>query len=169
MYVDRLAGPDTVNTMPLTTLEAPPSDGEVSRARPRPKTRAPSSRRCARPASTCDEVTEELLRDGIDAFMVPMAKLLDGIEQARGIVTGRPAAIEATCPQEFEQAVAERVWRAADEDVVRRIWQRDGTLWAPAGTPEVADRLGWLDIAEKMARERSPISRRSPARCAPAG
>ena len=39
---------------------------------------------------------------------------------------------------------------AAGERVVERIWARDGTLWAPAGTPEVADRLGWLDIAERM-------------------
>ena len=32
-----------------------------------------------------DDVTEQLLRDGIDAFVVPMNKLLDGIEsQARG-------------------------------------------------------------------------------------
>ncbi len=33
---------------------------------------------------------------------------------------------------------------------MHRIWHRDGTLWAPAGTPEVTDRLGWLDIAEKL-------------------
>ena len=33
---------------------------------------------------------------------------------------------------------------------MHRIWHRDGTLWAPQGTPEVTDRLGWLDIAEKM-------------------
>jgi glucose-6-phosphate isomerase len=37
--------------------------------------------------------------------------------------------------------------------VAERIWSRDGTLWAPAGTPEVADRLGWLDIADRE-RER---------------
>ena len=33
---------------------------------------------------------------------------------------------------------------------MHRIWHRDGTLWAPEGTPEVTNRLGWLDIAEKM-------------------
>ena len=80
-----------------------------------------------------------------------MNKLLDGIESKReAIVTGRPDAIEADLPAELEQAVAGRLRRAADEDVVHRIWHRDGTLWAPAGTPEVTDRLGWLDISEKM-------------------
>jgi hypothetical protein len=29
------------------------------------------------------DVTDKLLRDGIDAFMVPMQKLLDGIETKR--------------------------------------------------------------------------------------
>jgi glucose-6-phosphate isomerase len=80
-----------------------------------------------------------------------MNKLLDGIESKReAIVTGRPDAIEADLPAALEQAVAGRLRRAADDDVVHRIWHRDGTLWAPPGTPEVTDRLGWLDISEKM-------------------
>ena len=80
-----------------------------------------------------------------------MNKLLDGIESKReAIVTGRPDAIEADLPAALEQAVAGRLRRAADDDVVHRIWHRDGTLWAPEGTPEVTDRLGWLDIPEKM-------------------
>ena len=33
-----------------------------------------------------DDVTAKLLRDGIDAFMVPMQKLLDGIEAKRAEV-----------------------------------------------------------------------------------
>ena len=33
---------------------------------------------------------------------------------------------------------------------MRRVWRKDGTLWAPPGTPEVEDRLGWLTIADKL-------------------
>src|SRR5829696_2607628 len=62
-------------------------------------------------------------------------------------------AIESQLPAELEGPVAERVRAAAEEHVVRRIWERDGTLWAPEGTPEVTDRLGWLDIAERLAAE----------------
>ena len=80
-----------------------------------------------------------------------MNKLLDGIESKReAIVTGRPETIDADLPAALEQAVAGRLRRAQDDDVVHRIWHRDGTLWAPEGTPEVTDRLGWLDIHEKM-------------------
>jgi glucose-6-phosphate isomerase len=57
--------------------------------------------------------------------------------------------IEADVPERYADAVSTRLRRAADEDVVGRIWRKDGTLWAPEGTPEVTNRLGWLDIAER--------------------
>src|SRR5687767_1108995 len=150
LYVYGLVGRDTVNTMPLPTLTAAARDGEVTG-----ETAAedPSATLAAlRDAGIdLDDVTDKLLRDGIDAFMVPMNKLLDGIESKReAIVTGRPETIDADLPAALEQAVAGRLRRAQDDDVVHRIWHRDGTLWAPAGTPEVTNRLGWLDIAEKM-------------------
>jgi transaldolase/glucose-6-phosphate isomerase len=150
LYVYGLVGPDTVNTMPLPTLMAARQAGEVTGAT---AAEDPSADLDAlREAGIdLDDVTDKLLRDGIDAFMVPMAKLLDGIERKReAIVTHRPAAIEADLPPEIEGPLAGRVKRAHDEDVARRIWQRDGTLWAPEGTPEVTDRLGWLTIADKM-------------------
>src|SRR3954447_21343651 len=57
--------------------------------------------------------------------------------------------IEADVPERYADAVSTRLQRAADEDVVARIWRKDGTLWAPEGTPEVSNRLGWLDIADR--------------------
>ena len=40
-----------------------------------------------------------------------------------------------------------REWAA--EDAVARLWRRDPTLWsADPDTPELADRLGWLDLPE---------------------
>jgi glucose-6-phosphate isomerase len=57
--------------------------------------------------------------------------------------------IEADIPERYADPVSARVQAAVDEDVVGRIWRKDGTLWAPEGTPEVTNRLGWLDIAER--------------------
>jgi glucose-6-phosphate isomerase len=56
-------------------------------------------------------------------------------------------------PSELEGLVAARIGRARAEDVLGRIWRRDGTLWAPPGTPELEDRLGWLDVADRMSEE----------------
>jgi glucose-6-phosphate isomerase len=57
--------------------------------------------------------------------------------------------IEADVPERYADAVSTRLRRALDDDVVGRIWRKDGTLWAPEGTPEVTNRLGWLDIADR--------------------
>jgi transaldolase/glucose-6-phosphate isomerase len=150
MYVYGLVAPDTVNTMPLATLTAAAREGEVTGATAAEDPTA-DLQSLADAGIDLDDVTAKLLRDGIDAFVVPMNKLLDGIESKReAIVTGRPPSIDADLPAALEAAVAARVRRAADDDVAHRIWQRDGTLWAPPGTPEVTDRLGWLNISEKM-------------------
>jgi glucose-6-phosphate isomerase len=150
MYVYGLVGPDTVNTMPLPTLTAAAREGDVTgvTAADDPQGDLDALREAG---IDLDDVTAKLLRDGIDAFVVPMNKLLDGIESKReAIVTGRPDAIEADLPADLERAVADRLKRATADDVVHRIWHRDGTLWAPPGTPELTDRLGWLDISEKL-------------------
>jgi transaldolase/glucose-6-phosphate isomerase len=150
MYVYGLVGQDTVNTMPLPTLTAAARDGDVSGETAADDPTADLEALSAA-GIDLDDVTDKLLRDGIDAFVVPMNKLLDGIERKReAIVTGRPETIDADLPAALEQAVAGRLRRAVDDDVVHRIWHRDGTLWAPEGTAEVTDRLGWLDIGEKM-------------------
>jgi transaldolase/glucose-6-phosphate isomerase len=151
MYVYGLVAPHTVNTMPLPTLTAAGREGEVAGATADQDPTA-DLEALGEAGIDLDDVTGQLLRDAIELFEVPMKKLLDGIEAKReAIVTGRPPAIDADLPPDLEQAVAERMRRASEEEVVQRIWRRDGTLWAPPGTPELTDRLGWLNIAEKMA------------------
>src|SRR5215213_525286 len=158
LYVYGLVAPHTVNTMPLPTLTAAAREGDVTGATAA-EDPTPDLEALREAGIDLDDVTAKLLRDGIDAFVVPMNKLLDGIESKReAIVTGRPGAIEADLPAALEQAIAGRLRRAIDDDVVHRIWHRDGTLWAPAGTPELTDRLGWLDISEKLLEQADDLT-----------
>jgi transaldolase len=82
MYVDELAGPETVNTMPVATLEAAADHSEATEPRveidPTPDLEA-----LAAAGIDLDDVTDKLLRDGVDAFVTPMEKLLEGIEAKR--------------------------------------------------------------------------------------
>jgi len=49
----------------------------------------------------------------------------------------------------LEEQAARQLAEWADEGVARRLWERDTTLWSPEPrTPELADRLGWLDLPE---------------------
>jgi transaldolase / glucose-6-phosphate isomerase len=61
--------------------------------------------------------------------------------------------VEARIPDALQAAVADKLARACEEDVAGRIAREDATLWGPSGTPEVANRLGWLTISERMLGE----------------
>ncbi|MGH2840416.1 MAG: bifunctional transaldolase/phosoglucose isomerase [Solirubrobacteraceae bacterium] len=150
-YVEELVGPDTVNTMPMQTLlacaERLEVRGETVREDPTPVLEA-----LREAGIDLEDVTDTLLRQGIDAFVTPMEKLLAGIEAKReAIFTGRPETIDSSLPDELEPLIAELIKRAEDEHVARRIWSKDDTLWGPPGQPEVADRLGWLNAHETYA------------------
>ena len=47
------------------------------------------------------------------------------------------------------EAVTRRLETMQRDEIVRRIWERDHTVWKPDPT-ELANRLGWLDITEEM-------------------
>jgi transaldolase/glucose-6-phosphate isomerase len=151
MYVEDLVGPNTVNTMPMATLLAAGDHAEISgpTAREDPE---PVLKALADAGIDLKDVTDLLLREGVDKFVEPMEKLLEGIGSKReAVVTQRPPSIDASLPDEdVEPRVAARVKQAAQDDVARRIWRKDDTLWGPAGQPEVANRLGWLDVTEQM-------------------
>ena len=66
------------------------------------------------------------------------------------MTTGAPPTIRANFPPDAQEAIAERVRRALDEQVARRVWRRDATLWDGPGEPEIEDRLGWLTVSETM-------------------
>jgi transaldolase len=87
LYVWGLVGPNTVNTMPMPVLQAAGAEGGVTGATAADDPTA-DLRALADAGIDLDDVTDQLLREGIDAFMVPMQKLLDGIEAKRAEITG---------------------------------------------------------------------------------
>ena len=58
--------------------------------------------------------------------------------------------VEARIPASRRNAIAQQLQSAAAARVAERVRQGDATLWGPEGTPEIANRLGWLTIAERM-------------------
>jgi transaldolase len=85
MYVDELAGPETVNTMPIATLEAAGDHSEATEALVLADP-AEDLEALAGAGIDMDDVTDKLLRDGVDAFVTPMESLLEGIDAKRKAV-----------------------------------------------------------------------------------
>jgi transaldolase/glucose-6-phosphate isomerase len=149
MYVEELVAPHTVNTMPLATLMAFGDHGKL-RGTTAEQDPTEDLKALAEAGIDMDQVTHELLEEGVKQFEDAMTALLAGIEERRAAVrTGRPPTIEAHLPQDAQAPIAERVKRAMDETVAQRVWRRDPTLWGGPG-PEIEDRLGWLTISETM-------------------
>jgi transaldolase/glucose-6-phosphate isomerase len=65
-------------------------------------------------------------------------------------VSDQALAVDQHIPEAVRPRVEQKVALAGHDDVARRLRAADATLWGPAGTPEVANRLGWLTIAERM-------------------
>jgi transaldolase/glucose-6-phosphate isomerase len=149
-YVEELVAPDTVNTMPMPTLLAAAEHLEVNGATA-DRDPAPQLEALAEAGIDMTDVTDKLLRDGIEAFVKPFDKLIAGVESSKeAAVIGRPPTIESSIPDELEPAIADRVKRAVEEGVARRIWRKDESLWGGPGVPEIANRLGWLTISDGL-------------------
>src|SRR2546423_6329037 len=165
MYVEELVAPETVNTMPMPTLMAASEKLEVSEATadvPAEDVERAMGK-LADAGIDIDDVTDKLLRDGVDLFEVALDKLLAGVESKReAVVTGKPETIESVMPDDLEPAIADRVRKAAEEDVARRIWKKDPTLWGGPG-PEIGDRLGWLTISDQMLEHAGQLREVAPA------
>jgi glucose-6-phosphate isomerase len=63
------------------------------------------------------------------------------------------AGVSASIPSLHQAAIDRRLERASQEEVARRLFDRDDTLWGEAGQPEVSNRLGWLDIHDRLLAE----------------
>jgi transaldolase/glucose-6-phosphate isomerase len=156
-YVAELVAPHTVNTMPLNTMMACREELEFSGA-----TAAldPSEdlQRLADAGIDMGDVTKTLLREGIEKFVVPFDQLVGGVELAReGVVTGRPKTIESAIPDELEPDIIERIKQAERDEIAKRVWQKDESLWGGPGVPEIGNRLGWLTISDKMLEHASEL------------
>jgi transaldolase/glucose-6-phosphate isomerase len=52
----------------------------------------------------------------------------------------------------YEADVRATLARLGDDDIVRRIWQKDYTVWKPEPT-EITNRLGWLVVTDLMGEQ----------------
>lgn len=84
IYVEELIGPDTVNTMPMATLEAFDDHGIPKRTVDQD---VDAARRHLEELGSVgidfDAVTKDLQKQGVEKFVVPFRDLLDTIEQKR--------------------------------------------------------------------------------------
>jgi len=152
VYIEELAGQDTVNTMPQETMDAFRDHGRV-----RPGAVAAGADRAkdilaglAAEGVNLKEINEKLAADGIEAFQQDLDKLLVTIERKISEALVGRVRWSANLGG-LAAAVEKRLDLLHREEVVGRIWRKDHTAWKPQ-PEEISDRLGWLRLADQMSR-----------------
>jgi transaldolase len=89
LYVETLIGPDTVNTMPVATIEAFLDHGTVKRTVDADLAAAHKvAEELEKAGIALDEITAQLETDGIDIFIKSYDDLLAGVEAKRSQLAG---------------------------------------------------------------------------------
>jgi transaldolase/glucose-6-phosphate isomerase len=167
LYVEQLIAPETINTMPESTMVAFQDHGRIE---PTIEPNLEDAERVLAEAAAAgvdlDAVTAQLLDEGVEAFAESYRKLLDVIEgKVRAIRDDR--VVHGSFLGSLDVAVEGRLRMDAEADVVPRIWRKDFTVWRDHPT-EITDRLGWLTVHEVM-HERVPELKEFAAGCAEDG
>src|SRR6201994_4557038 len=148
LYVEELIGPDTVNTVPPATLDAFRDHGKVRDTLEENVEEAKHVlAELDKSGVSLDAITDELVKDGVKLFADAADKLYGAVAHKRATVLGaaigeQKLALGADLEKAVEKSTEE--WRASGK--IRRLWQRDKSVWS--GTDE-NKWLGWLNSPAK--------------------
>ena len=154
-YVEALIGPNTVNTLPPHTLDAYRDHGH-------PESRLDLSLDRANAVLAqlehlgidMRQITVRLESEGVASFAASWAQLKQVVEARREAVLFAERTTVQLGP--LASAVAKTAAALDEAGVTARLFRKDASLWAPPGgepDPDVAQRLGWLDVCATMTPE----------------
>ena len=153
LYVESLMGPDTVNTMPEATLTAFLEHGTADSTLDRDVDEAEQALDALEAAGvSMEQVTDNLLADGVKAFAASFDTLLENIDEKMTRLRADGVSGAGTSLGEYTSAVDDALEGLSERGVVGRIWTHDHTVWKD-DPREIADRLGWLNVTETMSEQ----------------
>jgi transaldolase/glucose-6-phosphate isomerase len=152
-YVEALIGPQTVNTVPMETLNAYRDHGDPA---PRLEEGADRARRDLERLPEVDidldQVTQQLEDEGVQKFIDPFDDLMDTLEKERAAALEAPTDSEMLHLGQYAADVQERLGALKDDRFAARLWRKDPGLWKQDAKDQkvIKNALGWLHVAEKM-------------------
>ena len=149
IYVEELIGKDTVNTVPPATLDAFREHGRVRESLTENIESAKQTMSdLAKVGISMKDVTDQLTVEGVKLFADAFDKLLGAVEKStRNEVSPKVNKQNFKLPPDLASSVKTHIddWRANGK--VRRLWQRDASLWT---NTDEAKWLGWLGVTEEQ-------------------
>ncbi len=160
-YVDALIGPDTVNTVPLETLNAFRDHGHAARRLEQHVDQAQSMLDDLPELGIhLDQVTEQLVNEGIEKFNKPFDKLMETLKSQREAALEERADRQTFKLGDAQQAVDRQMAALKESNFVQRLWRKDPTLWKrePQAQEIIRKGLGWLHSSETMETHASALA-----------
>jgi transaldolase/glucose-6-phosphate isomerase len=149
LYVDQLIGSQTVNTMPPATLDAFTDHGQAALTLEQDVEEARAQlASLASLGIDLQAITQQLQDDGVAAFAQSFEVVLDSIREKSARLLATRYTISPSLG-EYQPAVDAALAEMEKDGILERIWACDHTVWKPA-PDEISNRLGWLDIAQRM-------------------
>jgi transaldolase/glucose-6-phosphate isomerase len=147
LYVEELIGPETVNTLPMATLDAYRDHGDPAPRLDKRVSLAKGTLAILEDAGiSLDAITDELSEKGVRAFAEAFDNLLNALDaRCRPGVKGEGPPARYSLPPALEEKVRETLdeWGASGK--MRRLWEWDASLWT--GKDE-GEWLGWLSLTQ---------------------
>jgi transaldolase / glucose-6-phosphate isomerase len=152
MYVEELIGRDTVDTIPPATLDAFRDHGQPRASlEENVDAAAATMAALARAGISMQQVTDELVRQGVKLFAEAFDKLLSAVDLKCKVAIGavvdkQTYSLTPEISKQVDAMVEE--WQIGGK--VRRLWAHDASLWTGA---DEGQWLGWLNITEDQLAE----------------
>jgi transaldolase/glucose-6-phosphate isomerase len=145
MYVEELVGADTVDTIPVATLDAFRDHGRPRASLLEDVDAAHDTMQALASAGvSIREITDQLVTEGVQLFSEAFEKMLTAVGiQSREPGVERINHLAYSLPGALDSAVRESLaeWEAYGKP--RRLWARDASLWT---RKDEGQWLGWLGI-----------------------
>ena len=157
MYIDRLIGKDTVNTVPPATLKAFKDHGTAADTLSDDIDKVEDTLdMLAEVGVDMNHVTTQLQADGVTLFVEAFENLLKQVEAKRDVLQAGVIEKKNLALGIHGEAVQSAINKMAADKVNARIWGHDGSVWKdqPNTITKIEHRLGWLSTDKTIDIER---------------
>jgi transaldolase/glucose-6-phosphate isomerase len=160
-YVEALIGPETVNTLPLETLNAYRDHGNPAlRLEEGVEESRETLHELEQLGISLEQATQQLEEEGVQKFIKPFDRLMDTLEKERSSALHERPDRQVFVLGEYGDALQKRLADLKAERFVARLWRKDASLWKsdPENQEVIGNALGWLHVAEKMEENLAGLS-----------
>lgn len=152
-YVEALIGPETINTVPLETLDAFRDHGKPdSRLEENTQEAYRVLEDLHQIGIDLDAVTQQLEDEGVLKFSKAFEKLMAALQRKKEAALKEPVDRQTFDLGRYRKDVEGQVTHLDEMHFHARLWRKDPSLWKsePKAQEQIRNALGWLHVPQKM-------------------